>query len=171
MGKTTTTQDFSQTTTPVNVTDWGPLGNLLQQMITSKLNAPTSLPSTYVPQGLSTINKNADLNRTSISNILAARGLSGSPIAGNALTQEELSRAGQTTDFMNQVPLINQALQRQDLATAMGLFSMRPQGQTSTGNSTTTQTTPWYAGIGGILGQLAGSAMGTGGGWGGLFSF
>src|SRR6266478_9190315 len=68
-------------------------------------NTSTDL-SGYKQQGLKNINTGSDLASKVIQNSLASRGLSYSPAAATATTQNELNRVGQGSTFLSQVPLL-----------------------------------------------------------------
>jgi hypothetical protein len=119
----------------------------------------------YTSQGLQQIQGQGTANSKAIANNLAARGLSYSPAAGNAMTQNTLNTGGQMNSFLQGVPLLQRQLQQGNLQQLMQAFSTMPTGVTSTGtgeasgtssgtsttNGTQTQSTP-----GGLLSGLFG---------------
>src|SRR5437870_4350530 len=118
----TSTSNYSNTSTSTpNITpEQHSLFNALYAKIMGRLNQPTPLGG-YEATGLSNINAGAAASRTALENRLAAHGLSGSPVAGNAETQLELGRAGEATRFQNSLPLLARQFGREDEASAAGL--------------------------------------------------
>jgi hypothetical protein len=131
----------------------------------------------YTSQGLQQIQGQGNANSKTIANNLAARGLSYSPAAANATTQNTLNTGGQMNSFLQGVPLLQHQLQQGNLQQLMQAFSTQPTGVTTSGsgdatgtssgtntmNGTSTQSTPGgpLAGLFGGLGAgLAGPASG-----------
>lgn len=121
----------------------------------------------YTSQGLQQIQGQGNANSKTIANNLAARGLSYSPAAANATTQNTLNTGGQMNSFLQGVPLLQHQLQQGNLQQLMQAFSTQPTGVTTSGsgdatgtssgtstmNGTSTQSTP-----GGPLAGLFGGA-------------
>lgn len=150
--------------------------------------------SGYRSEGLKTINQNANLADKVLQNSLAARGLTYSPAAANAITQGQINRVGQQSQFENQLPLLQRQLQESALGDIMKAFQLLPTdttqssafgGQTAsnqTGTSSSTQTqqgtnlvsgnplTGLFGGLGsgflvpGGLSDILSSLFGSGGG-------
>lgn len=104
-------------------------------------NALHGLVNNYIGQGTNEINQSAGANEIALKNALAARGLSYSPVAGQALAQGQSNRIGQITGLNIQAPLLEDQLQQQRL-TDFGTF-MRglPTGTHNVGTSVGTTTT------------------------------
>lgn len=118
--------------------------SLRQQLINSQignLNKDTDL-SGYTSQGLQTINQGYDAANNALQQTLAARGLSYSPLAGASTAALGTQRIGAGINFQNQVPLLQQQLLQQKLASALQTFASMPysvsgqQNQTSQSQST-----------------------------------
>lgn len=149
---TDSTQDSS--TNP----NFSPLQNSLMQMFTSgamsRYQKGTDLGG-YTAGGLRTINNHAGVQDLATRNILASRGLSYSPAAATSQIQNENSRLGQSSDFLNSIPLLQRQLQGQDLDSLIKAFASIPTGTTSHGTAHSESTTPTPGGgIGGFIGGL-----------------
>lgn len=126
----------------------------------------------YTQQGLQGINQQGNANASAISNNLAARGLSFSPAAGTALTQNQLNTGNQEQQFMSQVPLLQNQLQTQAQTNAENALRGSGVSQTQTGtqygnqgsqyqgNSSGTQTTSGNP-MGGLFGGLGAGLAAT----------
>ncbi len=118
----------------------------------------------YSTQGLQQIQNQGRGNATAIANNLAQRGLSYSPVAGNAGIQNTLNTGNQMNSFLQGIPLLQRQLQTSGLDELMKAFQVQPFGTTSdssgqssmTGtsntNGTQTQTGNPTAGLFGGLG-------------------
>ncbi len=104
-------------------------------------NKSTNL-APYTSQGLQQIQGQNTANSKSIANNLAARGLSYSPAAGNAQTQNTLNSGSQMNTFLQGVPLLQRQLQTSSLDELMKAFQVQPFGTTqdSSGNASSTGT-------------------------------
>ena len=89
--------------------------------------------SGYTATGLQNINRGVEAQKQILNNILAARGLSYSPMAASALTGIEAGRVGQGVNFLNQIPLLRRDIGRQNLADVSGFLQSLPIGTRSTG--------------------------------------
>lgn len=87
----------------------------------------------YAASGLEQINAGGDVANKVLQNSLAARGLSYSPAAANATTQNTLNTVNQGSQFLNQLPLLQRQLQQQSLGQLMQAFQVQPVGTTTTG--------------------------------------
>jgi hypothetical protein len=142
----------SSTTTPVEQDAWTGLKDQLIQMSLKNLINPEDMTG-YTATGVGNINNAADAATLARNNALASRGLSSSPIAGNADVISENARAGDIATFENTIPLLQRDFGLQDWTKALQLFASRPIGSSSTGTETTkTSQSPWGA----ILGAIAG---------------
>lgn len=109
------------------------LAGIFSQGAANQYKKGTDL-SGYTQGGLQNINTGSDLASKVIANNFASRGLSYSPAAANAQTQNDLSRISQGNQFLSQVPLVQHQLQNQDLSQVMQAFGMLP---TDTNTATT----------------------------------
>lgn len=117
----------------------------------------------YTASGLQTINQSGNAATTALNNSLASRGLSFSPAAANAATQNTNNQINQGQQFLNQIPLLQRQLAQQNTAGLESAFGALPTGVTTTGsfngntssqtNQSQTQQTP-----GGLLAGLFGGA-------------
>ncbi len=98
--------------------------------------------SPYTSQGLQTIQGQGTGNAKSIANNLAARGLSFSPAAATATTQNTLNTGNQMNSFLQGIPLLQRQLQTQGLDEMMKAFGVQPFGTTTdqSGQSSMTGT-------------------------------
>jgi hypothetical protein len=175
----TTNQSANQNYNNTNSTtpNLNPFQQQLAQLFTSgavnQYNQGTNL-APYTSQGLQQIQGQNAQNSKTISNNLAARGLSYSPVAGNAQTLNTINSGNQMQQFLQGVPLLQHQLQQGNLQQLMQAFSTQPTGVTQTGsgsgtstgtstmNGTQTQSTPG----GGLAGLLSGFGAGFLGGGG-----
>ena len=126
-----------QTTTP----NLSPLQQSLANMFVGgaqNLYGQNADLSGYTSSGLQNINQTAGLQNKALQNILASRGLSFSPAAGNALAMSEQNRLNQSSQFMNQIPLLQRQLQQQGLQGLMQAFGTLPTGVSVAGGGTST---------------------------------
>lgn len=145
------------------------LRNQLMTAYGNSIQGDTDL-SGYQAAGQSQINQNADAQTQAISNGLAARGLSYSPIAAIAPAMSNQSRIAQQSQFQNSIPLLQQQLMQQKLAAASGFlkglpvgtdtsqYNQNAQGVQVNADNTTTSGSKASAGsaLGAGLGILAG---------------
>jgi len=111
----------------------------------------------YTGQGLQQINQSAGVGDKMSDNILAARGLSNSPYAAFMKNQNNNNRLNQSSQFLNQIPLLQQQLRQQAIQTAISGSQAIPFGSTQSGSSTSTQS-------GGGGSPVAGALSGLGAG-------
>ena len=161
-------QNYSNTNT--STPNLNPFQQQLAKMFTQgsmdQFTSGTNM-APYTSQGLQQIQGQGNANSKTIANNLAARGLSYSPAAANATTQNTLNTGGQMNSFLQGVPLLQHQLQQGNLQQLMQAFSTQPTGVTTSGsgdatgmssgtstmNGTSTQSTP-----GGPLAGLFGGA-------------
>jgi hypothetical protein len=149
-GSKTTSQ---QTQRPGEVNaQWEGLRDQLISMAMNKLKTGTDM-SGYTASGINNINNASDATSMTRDNMLSARGLASSPIAGNADILSENARAGNVATFQNSIPVLQRDFANQDWTQALNLFNPRPQTVATQGTQETEQS-PW----GSILGALAGGA-------------
>ena len=119
--------------------------------------------SGYQNEGLSNINRGADIQRMILQQSLARRGLSGSPTGIYANNLIDSNRVGSGVSFLNQIPLLRRQLQDQALTGASNFLRSTPYGTRTTGTTNEsgfgtshtvgsgTNTTPGNQ-VGGLLG-------------------
>lgn len=112
----------------------------------------------YAGQGMRNINRSADLKTQTIQNILAARGLSSSPVGAALAAKQEDDRMRQQVEFMSQIPLLGRQLQATDADSFAKFIATLPVG--STQNTTGTRTGTGYTGN--SASGAAGSALSNG---------
>lgn len=123
----------NQNTTTPNLT---PLQQSLIKQFTGtaqNLNTQAADLSGYKAQGLQDINDTSNAANQILARNLASRGLSFSPAATTAQTQQQLAEAGQRSQFLNSIPLLQRQLQQQSLQQLMQAFQVIPTGQTTSG--------------------------------------
>ena len=154
--KTTTTNTNSSSTSTPNIgADQQSLEDQFTQGITQQLNAANDM-SGYTGQGLQQINQTAGVGDKMSQNILAARGLSNSPYAAALTNQNNNNRLNQSSQFLNQIPLLQQQLRQQAIQQAISGSAAIPYGSSTTGTQNTTQTG------GGGSAPIAGALSGAG---------
>jgi hypothetical protein len=114
-------------------------------------NQIQGLVENYVGQGTNNINASAGQNEQALSAALAARGLSYSPVAGQAIGQAQNQRIGDIIGLRNQAPLLQDQIQQQRLTDFSTFMRGLPTGTSTTGSSTGTTT-----------GTTTGATQGTG---------
>jgi hypothetical protein len=136
--KTTTNTNSTNTITPNIGANQQSLEDQFTQGITKQLQG-TDLTG-YTGQGLQQINQTAGVGDKMSDNILAARGLSNSPYAAFMKNQNNNNRLNQSSQFLNQIPLLQQQLRQQAIQQAISGSTAIPFGSTQTGSQTSTQT-------------------------------
>lgn len=134
-------QQYNNTTTSMPQTDpsFLPLRNILLQQAQRRISQG-GLPAGTVEGGIENINQNTRLGDEALNNTLAARGLSNSPIAGQAAIQSELARRGTLNTFRNiQVPQLKNQFQLQNLDLGKSILPFGT-GTTTTGSGTSSGT-------------------------------
>lgn len=143
-GTTSGTVSQSGTTSNTITPNLSPLQQQLANLFTSQTanmaNNDTNLEG-YKSAGLQTINQSGNAASTALKNSLASRGLSFSPAAANAETQNTLNTINQGQQFLNQIPLLQRQLQQQNIQGEESAFGALPTGVTSSGSNSGTQTT------------------------------
>lgn len=94
----------------------------------------------FTQGGLANINAGANNTNNIVKNILASKGLSFSPAAATAQTQNELNRVNQSSQFLSQIPLLQRQLQTQANQGLEQAFATMPYGTTQTTDQTTDQS-------------------------------
>lgn len=137
--KTDTTNDSTQNVDLSNMPNYTPEMAAYRDQILNALRnrfiSGTDL-SGYTTSSLQNINAASDLRTKAMNNILAARGLSNSPVSANALGRIESGRIGEQLNFMNSIPLLQRQLQGEDLDQFSQFFSSLPVGTRQTGTTT-----------------------------------
>lgn len=137
--QTTTTDSSGNSTTNQNQNLYGDtanthiydtaginLKNTLLNQYTQSLQSAQPDISGYVNQQLQGNNTNSDAHMTAINQILAARGLNSSPVAGNAIIQNQNMRMQGNQQILNNAPLLAEQIRQQRLQQAGGFFSGMP---------------------------------------------
>lgn len=131
-------QNTLQTTTPnLSPAAQGLIDNLTKQYQT--LSTPDLRG--YQASQIQGINRNADLQQQSVDNIMAARGLSTSPVAGTAAAGVENSRIGQINSFNQNLPMLMNQLKLGNLQAAGNFATSIPYGTTTQGGQYGTTST------------------------------
>lgn len=147
-------QQTQQSTQNVDITDFieqfqsptfdeetlGLRNALISQFLNRVNNAP-GFGEAYRAAGLQRINQSNNLGRQLLENSLAARGLSSSPVAANAIAQNEANRLMQGSQFLTQAPITLDQLMQERLLQAGNFFSQLPHGLATTGTTRRTGTT------------------------------
>jgi hypothetical protein len=102
----------------------------------NQLKNGTDLTS-YTQGGLQQIGQGGNAAGSAIANNLASRGLSFSPAAATANTQNQLNTINQQQGFLQQVPLLQNQLQSQAQANAEAALKAQGVNTTTTGGSQT----------------------------------
>lgn len=105
-----------------------------------RLNGNQGYMTGYAGSGMRNINRGAQLNRTALDNILAARGLSGSIAGAGLAARAEDERMKQLIDFQSTLPLVSRQLQSEDLSGLSSVIAQSPYGTTTTRKGTNTTT-------------------------------
>lgn len=136
---TSSTSNGSYSNNPVFTGLQNALINQFTSGAASLYNQSTNM-APYTASGLQQINNTANASATAENANLAARGLSFSPAAATAQTQGRQAQAGQQSQFLNSIPLLQRQLQQQSLGQLMQAFQVIPTGSTGTTSQTGTQT-------------------------------
>lgn len=121
----------TSTTMPQLDPAYSGLQSTLLPMIMKRLQQGSALPAGYGEARTSEINSGYRNARTALSNRLAARGLSQSPIAGSGEATLEGQRFGDITRMKQSLPLIERQFGQEDLASALELLQLG-RGSTTT---------------------------------------
>lgn len=115
-----------------------------------RLNTDPSM-SGYSAEGLQNINNTSDARQQVLQGILSSRGING-PQAAYATGNQESNRLGQQTQFLNQIPLLRDELQRRNLTDYTNFFRSLPVGNSfNTNQVNATQTNQHTEGNGSIV--------------------
>lgn len=102
------------------------LKNTLLNYYTQLLQSSPADTSGYINQQLQNNNANSNAHMSAINQILAARGLNSSPVAANAIIQNQNQRFAGNAQILNQAPMLAEQLRMQRLQQAGGFFSGMP---------------------------------------------
>lgn len=102
------------------------LKNYLTNLYAQQLMAPLANTQGIIAQQIQGNNTNANASQMAVSHLLAARGLNTSPVAANALIQNEGVRQGANSTVMQNAPLMQEQLLMQRLQQAGGFFNSMP---------------------------------------------
>lgn len=152
---TNSSSNSTSTSTPNINPNAQNLENQFTQGITKQLNDANDM-SGYEGQGLQQINQSAGVADKMSQNILAARGLSNSPYAANLTNANNNNRLNQSSQFINQIPLLQTQLRQNAIQQAISGSQAIPFGSTISGSQSGTSTT---SGGGGspVAGALSGA--------------
>jgi len=117
--------------------------------------------SGYRDAGLRNINSSGEGARNRIIQALAARGLSNSPASAAILARQGDAQASESSNFLNNIPLLQRQMQGQDLDQLLRAASALPTGMRNVGSVSTT---------GSATSKSTGTATQPGDMLGGLFS-
>lgn len=129
-------------------TDFDPAQKALLDRLTanySQMTQPVDLRG-YQAGGIQDINRSSDLQQEALKNVMAARGVSTSPVAASGAGSVESGRFGAITHFNQGLPLLQTQLNNENLGAATSFLSMVPK-------TTSTNTEGWN--------QVQGSTMNT----------
>lgn len=155
----------TSSTVPTMDPAYSPIQQKLIDMIMGNLNTG-GLPAGFEEQGISGINDTYKNITQSIGNKLASQGLTGSPVAGNAMATTELNRAGDVSRWETSLPTVARLFQNQDMSQAMQLLGLgKGFNTTSVGAGSQAGSALAGSGVGTMLGYLTSKGkFGDGGG-------
>jgi len=134
------TSTYSNTTTPEYDPQALSARNTILDKYLSRINGSQGYMTGYTGQGMRKINQGADIKSQALNSILAARGLSSSPVGAALAAKGEDDRMKQLTDFYSSIPLLQRQMEGEDLGQFGQFVSSIPVGQTQTGTSTGANT-------------------------------
>ena len=157
----------SSSTTPNLSPEQQQIANSFGNGAVNQYNRGTDL-TPYKTSTMEGIAEQGQNNAAQIANSLASRGLSYSPAAGTALTQNTLNTGNQQNQFLSSLPLLQHQLDQGNLQQLIQSFSALPTATSTSGsfnqnqnqNSTTNQTSKTTSSpLGGLLSGV-GSGLG-----------
>jgi hypothetical protein len=130
-----------QTTSSSTPTFTGAGQDFMDKLLTQygAINKPVDMQGYQAGQTAS-INQNADLQRQSVANDMASRGLSTSPAAGTANANIDANRVAQINSMNAGIPILQNQLQLQNAAQSANILNALPRGMTNTGTTMGTQS-------------------------------
>ncbi len=131
-------QTGTSTTTPGAL--GGPQQALLDQLTQRYSNLGDVNLQPYEANQINQINRNASLQSKAADNIMAARGLGTSPVAGTTAANIDANRINQISGFQSTLPLLQRQLEQQNLAGASSFLQSIPRGISTTQTGTSLQT-------------------------------
>jgi hypothetical protein len=130
-------QTYNNTSTPVYDPEQLNARNRMMDFYTNRLDSGNQgFMTGYTGQGMRDINRSSDLKTQTINNILAARGLSSSPVGAGLAMRQEDDRMKQQVDFMSTIPLLARQLQTTDADAFTRFLTSLPTGTQQSGTST-----------------------------------
>jgi len=96
--------------------------------------------SGYRDAGLRNINTTGEGARNRLTQALAARGLSNSPASVALMARQGDAQASESSNFLNNIPLLQRQMQGQDLDQLLRAATALPTGMRNSGATTTTGT-------------------------------
>lgn len=128
----------TQTGTSATTPTLSPEAQALMDQLSKQFGGLTAPSLTgYAANQTANINAASNAQSQAVNNIMAARGLSTSPVAGTAAAGIEQNRVNQITGMQQQLPLLQQQMNLADLAASSQFFQAMPRGQTTTTGQTT----------------------------------
>lgn len=122
--------------------NFGSQGNQLLSSILPQLGqllqAPNLAP--YQASQIANINANSNIANQAAQNILAARGLSTSPVAAALSAGQDMNRVNQITQLQQQIPLLRQQMLQSGVNTAGSILSQLPRVTSTAGTQSQTGT-------------------------------
>lgn len=177
----TTGQQTTQGTSVTNPNISPQLQALLNQIMAQAGSLQTPDLSGYQAQQTQQINQASNLQSQAVQNIMAARGLSTSPVAGTTQANIAAQRQSQLVNLQESLPMLLQQLQIQNLNAETNAAKAIPYGTTTTSDAIANQQSQtntqqnytqqigggWLNGIAGFLSGLgSGASAGAFGGMG-----
>lgn len=160
-------QTSTSRTSPTFAPEFGGMRDMLLRRMTSRIGQRSQLAQSVGNQQIANTNQVFGNLRTNLANRMAVAGQTGGPQDQAGQTGLDIARGGAITSQLNQLPLIEEQMDRDNIAQGMELLGM---GRGSETNTTGTVGGSTAAGIGeGIgdfstfLGQMYGSGMMGGG--------
>ena len=133
----TTSGTSSGSTSPVLSAEQQMISNAYGNALMNQYNQGVNL-APYQAAGDQSINQQGNANAANIANSLASRGLSYSPAAGTAITQNRLNTVNQENQFNESIPLLQQQINQGNIQQMISGFSALPTGSTTTGTTSGT---------------------------------
>jgi len=156
---TSETSESTSTTTPEYDPQLLGARNTLLQSYLDRMQGGQGWLKGYTGQGLRTINQAGDIRSKTMSNILAARGLSSSPVAANLLSGADNQRLEQQINFLNQVPILGREQEGEDMRGLASYIASLPKGTRSYAKGSNVGQTSAYGSNVGAIGQGLSNAV------------
>jgi hypothetical protein len=156
--ESTKTGSMDQTNMPVFSQEQLEVLKRLMPALFSRINGPDL--GGYETQGMANINKGYNVRNKALQNVMAARGLMNSPLAGSVMAGSEAGRIGDIVNFRNTIPEKRWGMQGEALGQLGSLFNALPTGSHMTGTSNE-HITGTQKGSGDMMGGLM-SGLGAG---------